>query len=128
MQNPERVDVAIVDEFDAFIMNQPYEFKSNSPLQFSGIWNLTDFRVIGMSATASDNMIKLIEDVITGMDNAFHLEFKSEYKFLTGKPFMNLSYVILGKEADIAEAMIEKCTTLYKEKPIVCFLEQWQQD
>ena len=128
MQNLDRVDVVIVDEFDAFIMNQPYEFKNNSPLQFSGIWNLTDFRVIGMSATASDNMLQLIEDVITGMDNACALEFKSEYELLTGKSLMNLSYVMLGKEADVAGTMIEKCTTLYKEKPIVCFLEQWQQD
>ena len=128
MQNLERVDVAIVDEFDAFIMNQPYEFKNNSPLQFSGIWNLTDFRVIGMSATASDNIHQLIEDVIIGTDNACALEFKSEYELLTGKSLMNLSNVMLYKEADVAEAMIEKCTTLYKEKPIVCFLEQWQKD
>ena len=92
------------------------------------IWNFTDFRVIGMSATASDNMLQLIEDVITGMDNACVLEFKSEYELLTGKSLMNLSNVMLCKEADIAEAMIEKCTTLYKEKPIVCFLEQWQQE
>ena len=113
MQNLERVDVAIVDEFDAFIMNQPYEFKNNSPLQFSGIWNLTDFRVIGMSATASDNMLQLIEDVIAGMDNACALEFKSEYELLIDKSLMNLPYVMLGKMADIEEAIIMQCTTLY---------------
>ena len=45
MQKLDRVDVAIIDEFDAFIMNQPFEFKNNSPLHHY-------FKVIkGKSAT-----------------------------------------------------------------------------
>jgi hypothetical protein len=50
-----------------------------------------------MSATASDNMQQVIEDVVTGIGKLSSQEFLSEYEFLTGKSLMHLSYVMLSK-------------------------------
>ena len=46
-------------------------------------------------------MIQVIEDVVTGLDNVTHLEFKSEYEFLTGKSLLNITYEMLNKDENL---------------------------
>ena len=99
--NMDQADVMIIDECDELILQYPYEFKNSCATSFKGIWNLNQCKVIGLSATTSDTMIQVIEDVVTGLDNVTHLEFKSEYEFLTGKSLLNITYEMLNKDENL---------------------------
>jgi hypothetical protein len=49
-------DVLYIDEFDEALLEFPYEFLLNSKTEFNGIWNLSNYQVIGLSATSQDSI------------------------------------------------------------------------
>jgi hypothetical protein len=80
-----------------------------------------------MSATSSCDMQEIIEDVITAPNQAALLRFKSEYEFLTSKSLLNGNLIMLELNADIVNKVIKYCSDAYGMRPIICFLDEFQQ-
>ena len=51
-------DYIIVDEFDEFVTENPYDIKLN-PLELRGIWNLKGKKVFGFTVTSSAAIEKI---------------------------------------------------------------------
>ena len=109
MQKLEKYDVVIIDEFDEMVMQYPYEFKNESNTHFNGIWNLNLYQVIGLSATLSNDIANILEDVVTTPKEVKILEFKSEYELVTAKSPMNSSIITLEENGSIIDEIIKYC-------------------
>jgi hypothetical protein len=57
----EKYDLVIFDEFDETIVQYPYEFKAGSNTIFNDIWNLRQYKVIGLSTTASSEIVNILK-------------------------------------------------------------------
>ena len=95
------------------VLNCPYEFKSNTTTNFTGIWNLNQYKVIGLTATAKNDLQQILEDVVTEPEPVHMLEFKSEYEFVTSKSLLEGSIVMLEPGTNILSKVIEECKAEY---------------
>ena len=120
----EKYDLVIFDEFDEIIVQYPYEFKADSNSIFNGIWNLNQYKVIGLSATASSEIVNILEDVVTDGKEVTILEFKSEYEFVSLNSPMNGSVITLEENASIIDEIMKYCDKNYCKKPLICFLDE----
>ena len=55
-------DFIIVDEFDEFVSENPYDIKLN-PLELRGIWNMKGKKVFGFTATSSAAIEKITQRI-----------------------------------------------------------------
>ena len=80
-----KYEMVIFDEMDEALFDCPYEFFPNSETSFRGVWDLAEYHVVALSATAQNNIQIVIEDVIAGRGGVEMLDFCSEYEFVTKK-------------------------------------------
>jgi hypothetical protein len=65
--------------------------------------------VIGLSATSSNDIANILEDVVTAPKEVKVLEFKSEYEFVTGKSPLNGSIITLKENSSIIDEIVKYC-------------------
>jgi hypothetical protein len=80
--------------------------------------------VIGLSATLSNDIANILEDVVTTPKEVKILEFKSEYEFVTGKSPMNSSIITLEENTSIIDEIAKYCEKNYQVRPLICFLDE----
>ena len=65
--------------------------------------------MIGLSATSSNDIANILEDVVTAPKEVKVLEFKSEYEFVTGKSPLNGSIITLKENSSIIDEIVKYC-------------------
>ena len=65
--------------------------------------------MIGLSATSSNDIANILEDVVTAPKEVNVPEFKSEYEFVTGKSPLNGSIITLKENSSIIDEIVKYC-------------------